>query len=384
MPVLGVSPNSDVALVCFQWLSLAMLATIALCIFASIDLFLSLKVVIEHGIKLTTTGPLSFSIECVLAFMLFLDLSRKWPNLIKATRQLEVIFLGVPYGACPESQMLSRRVRLTGSIFLMGAILEHLCYVSSSLYSNHLQILQCNLTVDFWRNYYTRERLQFFSLIEYNVWLVPLLQWITISMTFVWNFVDIFLILVSQVLAMRFNQFKWHIQCHQKEHMSTDFWLNVRQDFLSLTDLLWKFDRALSSLVLLSCAQSLYFLAVQTFHAFLYRDNFMSEIYFWFSLVFVACRTFYMMWSAANINHTANGILSTIYEIPTSKWCLELKRLNEVIVSDLIALSGKGFFFLTRRLMLAMLGTLVIYELVLLDQVDGNDVHTPLCSQKKA
>ncbi|XP_058975799.1 gustatory receptor for sugar taste 64c-like [Musca domestica] len=383
MPVLGVWPRADIALVRFKWCSLPVLVTLTLCLFATMDLFLSLKVVTEMGIMLTTTGPLSFSIGCLTGFIVFLWLSRKWPNLIKSTRRLEVIFLRGPYAACPESQMLSRRIRLTGTLFLVSSVVEHLCYVGSGIYSNHLQIKECNLTAGFWKNYYMRERWQFFSLIDYTVWLVPLLQWITISMTFIWNFVDIFLILVSQSLAVRFNQFKWHVQCHQKKHMSNDFWLGVRKDFLALTDLLWLYDTDLSGLVMLSCAQNLYFLAVQTFHVFLYRDNFMSEIYFWFSLLHVAIRTFYMMWSAAAINETAYGILSTIYEIPTAYWCLELKRLNEIIISDLIALSGKGFFFLTRRLMLAMAGTLVIYELVLLDQVDGNDVHTPLCNQRK-
>lgn len=52
----------------------------------------------------------------------------------------------------------------------------------------------------------------------------------------------------------------------------------------------------------------------------------MSEIYFWFSLLHVAIRTLYMMWSAAAINETAYGILSTIYEIPTAYWCLEVRR----------------------------------------------------------
>ncbi|TMW44905.1 hypothetical protein DOY81_010016, partial [Sarcophaga bullata] len=207
--------------------------------------------------------------------------------------------------------------------------------------------------------------------------------WITISMTFTWNFIDIFLILVCKGLAIRFRQFHWCIECHVQKNMSNDFWLKVRLDFFALADLLKEYDEKLSVLVLLSSSQNLYFLAVQIFHSFLYRENFMNNLYFWFSLGFVALRTFYMMLTAASINDIAGEIVSTMYEIPTSNWCLELKRLNEVIVSDLYALSGKGFFFLTKRLMLAMAGTLVVYELVLLDQVDSADISTPLCRQRK-
>lgn len=76
----------------------------------------------RHPSIQSTIGPLSFSIECLTAFLVFLGLSRKWPDLIKATRRLEVIFLRGPYAACPESQAMSRNVRLTGTIFLLGAV----------------------------------------------------------------------------------------------------------------------------------------------------------------------------------------------------------------------------------------------------------------------
>ncbi|KAM7357434.1 gustatory receptor 64c isoform 4-T4 [Cochliomyia hominivorax] len=342
LPVLGVWPGVDVKQLQFRWISLPVMVTITMIGFAFLDFCLTLKVLTEQGLKLTTTAPLSFSIECLSAFIVFLFLSRKWPHLIKSTHRLEVTFSQSLY-TCNDSQNFSQRIRFIGWLFLIGSVIEHLFYVASGLYSNHLQIKQCNLTVDFLNNYYVRERLQIFSIMDYTVWLIPLLQ-----------------------------------------NMTNEFWLQRREDFLALTDLLWQYDDKLSIPVLLSSAQNLYFLAVQIFHIFHPRDNFMKDLYFWFSLSFVTFRTFYMMLSASNIHDTANAIMTSIYEIPTAHWCLELKRLNEVIVSDLYALSGKGFFYLTRRLMFAMAGTLVVYELVLLDQVDGSDVMTPLCNERKS
>ncbi|KAM7357432.1 gustatory receptor 64c isoform 2-T2 [Cochliomyia hominivorax] len=369
LPVLGVWPGVDVKQLQFRWISLPVMVTITMIGFAFLDFCLTLKVLTEQGLKLTTT--------------VFLFLSRKWPHLIKSTHRLEVTFSQSLY-TCNDSQNFSQRIRFIGWLFLIGSVIEHLFYVASGLYSNHLQIKQCNLTVDFLNNYYVRERLQIFSIMDYTVWLIPLLQWLTISMTFAWNFIDIFIILICHGLTRRFRQFHWCIKVHIKENMTNEFWLQRREDFLALTDLLWQYDDKLSIPVLLSSAQNLYFLAVQIFHIFHPRDNFMKDLYFWFSLSFVTFRTFYMMLSASNIHDTANAIMTSIYEIPTAHWCLELKRLNEVIVSDLYALSGKGFFYLTRRLMFAMAGTLVVYELVLLDQVDGSDVMTPLCNERKS
>lgn len=58
----------------------------------------------------------------------------------------------------------------------------------------------------------------------------------------------------------------------------------------------------------------------------------MNGLYFWFSLGFVALRTFFMMWTAASINDISDEIASSMYEIPTSNWCLDV-RLPQLFFS---------------------------------------------------
>ncbi|TMW44504.1 hypothetical protein DOY81_010415 [Sarcophaga bullata] len=175
LPVMGVWPTADVEKVYFKWFTLPVLVTLILTSFATLDLFLTFRVMSEQGLKLSTTGPFTFCIECLSAFIVFLCISRNWPNLIRATRHLENIFFQ-PLYTCKESRRFSQSIRFIGWCFLIGSAFEHVCYVASGLYSNHLQITQCNLTVNFWRNYYIRERLQIFSIVEYTPWLIPLLQ----------------------------------------------------------------------------------------------------------------------------------------------------------------------------------------------------------------
>lgn len=50
----------------------------------------------------------------------------------------------------------------------------------------------------------------------------------------------------------------------------------------------------------------------------------MMDLYFWTSLTFVVIRTSFMMLSASKIHETANDLMATMYEIPTSQWCLEV------------------------------------------------------------
>lgn len=60
MPVYGVWPTSNVTKVHFSWISLAVVVTLLLISFSIVDLFLSVRVVIERGIKLYTTGRSGF------------------------------------------------------------------------------------------------------------------------------------------------------------------------------------------------------------------------------------------------------------------------------------------------------------------------------------
>lgn len=53
-------------------------------------------------------------------------------------------------------------------------------------------------------------------------------------------------------------------------------------------------------------------------------------------------------------------------EIPTSGWCVELERFIDQVKNEVISLSGNKFFNMTRKLLFGMAGTVVTYELVLL------------------
>jgi gustatory receptor len=70
---------------------------------------------------------------------------------------------------------------------------------------------------------------------------------------------------------------------------------------------------------------------------------------------------------AALIHDASNFPLEVLKAVPYEGWCIEVQRFIDQIRSQTIAFSGWKFFNLTRPTILAMLATIVTYELVLLD-----------------
>lgn len=69
---------------------------------------------------------------------------------------------------------------------------------------------------------------------------------------------------------------------------------------------------------------------------------------------------------SASINDESKKPLDVFRAVSRQDWCIEVKRFSEEVANDVIALSGMKFFNLTRRLVLSVAGTIVTYELVLI------------------
>lgn len=52
----------------------------------------------------------------------------------------------------------------------------------------------------------------------------------------------------------------------------------------------------------------------------------------------------------------------------------QIKRFTDEVYNDIVALSGKKFFYLTRHLVLSVGGTIITYELVLVQFKTNDDI----------
>ncbi|XP_055373595.1 gustatory receptor for sugar taste 64f-like [Condylostylus longicornis] len=92
----------------------------------------------------------------------------------------------------------------------------------------------------------------------------------------------------------------------------------------------------------------------------------LTAFYFWFSLTFLICRTAFVSLCASKIYDESKKPLKILRSIPGKFYKNEAKRFLELIVNTQAALSGMNFFHITRKFMLSVAGTIVTYELVLI------------------
>lgn len=102
--------------------------------------------------------------------------------------------------------------------------------------------------------------------------------------------------------------------------------------------------------------------------------QFAVSLYFWFSLSYLIGRTIAVSLYAASINDESKVPLEVFRTVSRDDWCLEVKRFNEEVSNDTIALTGLRFFNLTRKLILSVAGTIVTYELVLIQFHQSDDI----------
>lgn len=75
---------------------------------------------------------------------------------------------------------------------------------------------------------------------------------------------------------------------------------------------------------------------------------------------------FGVAFSAARIHDEAKKPIKTLLNIHPQLLSVQSKRLFDDVYCNTIALSGLEFFFLTRKVILTVVGTICTYELVLM------------------
>ncbi|XP_076665648.1 gustatory receptor 5a for trehalose [Andrena cerasifolii] len=323
---------------------------------------------ISTGINSTKMTTLVFNGTNLIASFLFLKLATEWPCLMLTWEKLEKELSNRHRSVSKMS--LSTKFKLVTTVVIIIALVEH----SLSILHGSLKAAECAYfqgNPDIIGVYFQSQFPQVFSKISYSLWIGIIVDIINILSTFSWNFVDLFLILISLALADQFRQLNSRLySIRGKYHfvvkaMPEWWWAEARSDYNHLASLTRQLDSHISAMVLLSFATDLYFICIQLLFSFNPMRGIVEKIYFGFSFGFLLARTTLVSLCAASIHDESLLPAPVLYSVSGGSFSTEVMRFLSQVTTDSICLTGMKFFSVTRSLVLTVAGTIVTYELVL-------------------
>ncbi|KAF7997688.1 hypothetical protein HCN44_008861 [Aphidius gifuensis] len=181
------------------------------------------------------------------------------------------------------------------------------------------------------------------------------------------NFTDLFIVLISTGLAERYKLLNKLVIKSKIWSNYDDYWYVLRVNYGILNNLVKETDKIISPLILISCAHNFIYICIELFIGLsLKNDVPLVTIYSFYAFAFVVIKTIGVMFAASRIHDNSKTILSTIYRCPSSKYTKETERLYNIVSNDNVVLTGMNFFFITRNFILTVAGTIVTYEIILL------------------
>ncbi|KAG4072379.1 hypothetical protein HA402_004311 [Bradysia odoriphaga] len=364
MPVQGIRTGDPFKFE-FRWKTFRVMITMLYFVLGVSLGTMYLRRISRIGINAKNIVGFVFYSVCVFIGLLFLFLAQKWKNLAMIWHQREKIFLNLPYKEC--GWRLSTKIRITAGVILFLAIVEHIAAISNSVHNFYEIVRTCEANIDdAWKYFFLNEHPHVFMVLPYHFLLTILIEWAIISFTFGWNYIDTFIIITSIALATRFKQINQRLEERKNEPMDESSWAEIRHHHVLLCELVETVDNYLAVITLVCCGNDLYFVCFELLNIFNKLPHFINFIYFWYSFLYLIGRTACVFLIAASINDAAKYSIKFVRQRHTTEWCTELERFGDQISTRVVALSGMKFFFITRSLLFGMAGTIVTYELVLL------------------
>lgn len=286
MPV-DVGKSKDVSSIIFRWKSFKTIYSLIFVVLGMCEGFLCLWLVIRNGMTLSYSSALSFYFVSVTGTICLLKLASKWDKLMKFWYEREKVFLEAPYTI--QGWTLNRKIRLWGVAFGVLSLsnklisstmcmfvdeiplfpVDHVLFLMNSFSINQNIIDYCKVNEsEFFHSYLIAYRYHLTKVIPYHIIQYPIYEWINILMTFSWNFIDLFIILISVALAMRFNQINFRVEkfCCEPS-TSENFWNEIRMNYYAMIDLVDRIDHEIAILMLMSTGHNLVSLCVVIFES---------------------------------------------------------------------------------------------------------------------
>lgn len=227
-----------------------------------------LKVQVQQG-PLTASniaGVIFFS-SCAFVAIQFLRVALSLKEFMVLWTQTEAHFTANAAYTLPRKPMtIRRKFKAVTFGYLLLALVEHLLFHSSKFYDLFYDMKVCNQSdIDYIKTY-TKRNLGFIVdnlPFEYNNIVGLLMQYLILSYTFAWNFLDLFIILVSLGIINLFEKVNWRVKNMRGLLIGESVWAEIRFHHVQVQELLAYVNSLIGVMVVFACFMDGYFILLQ-------------------------------------------------------------------------------------------------------------------------
>ncbi|XP_068159074.1 LOW QUALITY PROTEIN: gustatory receptor 5a for trehalose [Drosophila tropicalis] len=358
MPVCGIRHSSAQGLY-FTWQSWRCWISILYLSSTVLDTFFTIYQVMNEMLDVRNVEPIVFHGGILLASWQFFGLAKKWPQLMRRWDRVEHLL--PMYDNWKQRERLARQIQRVAFVLIGLSLMEHLLSIISAVYYDY-----CPRRRDPIESYLYKASYQLFFVFPYSHWMGCLGKIQNILLTFGWSFMDIFVIMISMGLSELFARLTQSLERRADQAMPEAYWTSQRTQYRAIVNLIYQVDNAISGIILISFGNNLYFVCLNFLKSIKSMPSMAHTVYFFFSLAFLLGRSIAVVIVVSSVNDRSQEPLRLLKLVPQRAFHVEVERFASELAKDVVALSGLKFFNVTRKLFLTVAGTIVTYELVLI------------------
>ena len=251
----------------FKWASPRTFVSIVFIICSSLTTCCILKAQTEKG-PLTTSNIIGivFYLSCTIIFILFFKIAQNFGLLIVKWSKTESYFMTAAYTLPSKSWSLKKRILTVTFIYLTVSFLEHFLFVISDI-TVLVEFMEfCKLNETNYVEILIRRQFSFLLKnlpLQYNHALGFILEYLNFSYTFSWNFLDLFIILISIGISFLYEKLNCRLNCYTGLLVNEEVWSEMRFHYVKVCELLYFINRKMGEIIIISSFIDGYFILMQ-------------------------------------------------------------------------------------------------------------------------
>ncbi|XP_022180782.1 gustatory receptor for sugar taste 64f-like [Myzus persicae] len=356
-PVQGIR-GQNTSYLFFKWFSWLMAYSIILLGSSIFMVLLILYNFYSNGLTYENTGHFVYFGGTLIIYIVFIHLAREWPKVMEKWELMEREMK--QYGYPPN---MAFKIKMLTCIIMLLSTIEH----CASILTGVLKAIHCSSDgLDIFRLYILTSLRTVFTYIDYSLVVALTLKICDCLYSFAWNFMDLLIIILACALTEKFKQLNQKLDGVRGKVLPSMYWRKSRETYNILASLTHDFDEFLSPVILLSFGHNLYFICLQLLNSLKPMHSSWEALCFVFLFTYLVGRTCVVSLYVASINDQSKKPKSVLFSVPAECYGVEVERFLMQVTADELSFTGCNFFSVTRTFMLTVAGTIVTYEIVLI------------------